>query len=616
LIDNRDDESEHNKNLEARLSKIDPGVQRRILRFVNAARRPEHLAELPNQGIQVIGEHHTFKGPELHEPVRKPKHKVLLDIELAKKVIEWRENNSPLYGLINIKPIIDKVPADLLDDIISAFGPSSYGKWDSPIDIPNAYDRPIHAALIRTGGVLFIGLPTGNTTFLWNPSLSGPNAFSFPSNQPTDSLFCSGHSFLSDGKLLVVGGGGDGTGARHNHGWKFNPDSSQWARIPNDMHFFRWYPTCVTLGDEPGRVLIVSGRNGADVAQMEMYFESSDLFEKVWGPAGEGDTSANRSFPQLYPGLNLLPGGEIFYTPTGWSSPAAMPSAYFSFSSTSSPVKGSWNNVGPIAVPPDLPTSAEEAIDRDKGMGVLLLQTSYPFVQVMVVGGGSGTSTSTYQMINLSELDPEWGPPLPMPDGLARINVNLVLLPDNRVFVCGGLEGPPTRANGGACWIYDPSTFNWYEMDELSNPRQYHSVALLLPDGRVMAAGNEWTADRTIEIFSPPYLFNPDGTLAARPSITSTSPDIVHHGTTFAIETPDASNIGRVVLARPMAVTHQTDSEQRIIPLSFTRTGSSTLAARAPNGWHPHALAPRGWYMLFILDNNGTPSVARFIYLH
>ncbi len=67
---------------------------------------------------------------------------------------------------------------------------------------------------------------------------------------------------------------------------------------------------------------------------------------------------------------------------------------------------------------------------------------------------------------------------------------------------------------------------------------------------------------------------------------------------------------------RPMAVTHQTDSEQRRIQLSFTRTGSDTLIADAPNGRHPHAVAPRGWYMLFILNGNGVPSKAEFIELH
>src|SRR3546814_11134647 len=84
-------------------------------------------------------------------------------------------------------------------------------------------------------------------------------------------------------------------------------------------------------------------------------------------------------------------------------------------------------------------------------MSVLLLQPSYPYVQVMVVGGGQDPeSATTFQMINLSTLNPKWGPPVTLPDGLSRVNVNLVALPDGTVFVSGGRPdvGPPE--NGGA----------------------------------------------------------------------------------------------------------------------------------------------------------------------
>lgn len=45
-------------------------------------------------------------------------------------------------------------------------------------------------------------------------------------------------------------------------------------------------------------------------------------------------------------------------------------------------------------------------------------------------------------------------------------------------------------------------------------------------------------------------------------------------------------------------------------------SGSSAPPATAPNGWHPHALAPRVWYMLFPIDNDGVPSVGKFMHLH
>jgi hypothetical protein len=79
-------------------------------------------------------------------------------------------------------------------------------------------------------------------------------------------------------------------------------------------------------------------------------------------------------------------------------------------------------------------------------------------------------------------------------------------------------------------------------------------------------------ADTRYEVFSPPYLFASDGTPAPRPQITSL-PAQVHHGHDFTIQTPSPSKIAKVVLVRPMAVTHQTDSEQRVIQLTLQTTG-------------------------------------------
>ena len=82
------------------------------------------------------------------------------------------------------------------------------------------------------------------------------------------------------------------------------------------------------------------------------------------------------------------------------------------------------------------------------------------------------------------------------------------------------------------------------------------------------------------------------------------------------METPDAASIKDVVLVRPMACTHHTDSEQRVIPLTKTQGGTNLLSVTAPNGDHPHYNAIRGHYMLFILNDKQVPSVAEFVLLH
>ena len=143
---------------------------------------------------------------------------------------------------------------------------------------------------------------------------------------------------------------------------------------------------------------------------------------------------------------------------------------------------------------------------------------------------------------------------------------------------------------------------------ELPSVRHYHSVALLLPSGQVMMAG--WNNTK-IEIFSPPYMF------ASRPTI-SFAPSLVHHGRTFAISSPEAATITKVVLVRPMAVTHQTDSEQKVIEMAnrHDHANPSQILVTAPDSAHPHSNAQKGYYMLFAVNASGVPSEGKWIYLH
>jgi hypothetical protein len=131
-------------------------------------------------------------------------------------------------------------------------------------------------------------------------------------------------------------------------------------------------------------------------------------------------------------------------------------------------------------------------------------------------------------------------------------------------------------------------------------------VSILLPSGRVMMAG--WN-NSSIEIFDPPYMFH------TRPTI-SAAPSLVHHSQTFTISSPNAASIDRAVLVRPMAITHQTDSEQRVLLMGCVHRKGHKLTLKAPHGGHPHALAPKGYYMLFVVNDSGIPSEGRWIYLH
>ncbi len=358
----------------------------------------------------------------------------------------------------------------------------------------------------------------------------------------------------------------------------------------------RWYPTVLTLGDQrignSHEVLVVCGHGSGD---MEIYDEASDSFREVTS----GDS---KPFPNLYPGLHLLPNNSIFYSRTGWASAGAGggpftgddQSAYFGFTGSDT---GAWNNIAPVT--PSMP-------DRTKGMSVMLLSNTPPYVRILVVGGSDGATNNTYEIFDATSLSPaaNWGPSTPFPDGEYRSLGSAVLLPDGNVFVCGGIQ----RANS-PCAMFRPQTNSWSGMAALPSIRDYHSVALLLPSGQVAMAGWNNTA---IEIFSPPYLYR-----GARPVI-STAPSLVHHGQSFVIESPDAAAIVKVVLVRPMAVTHQTDTEQKVLEMPYIHdhANPARLTLTAPHGGHPHSLAQQGYYMMFAINNNGVPSVARWIYLH
>jgi galactose oxidase len=192
---------------------------------------------------------------------------------------------------------------------------------------------------------------------------------------------------------------------------------------------------------------------------------------------------------------------------------------------------------------------------------------------------------------------------------------NATILPNGTVLVTGGTQGPDFNAvDPGSpvheAELWDPSTGTWTVLAEEAVDRCYHSTAVLLPDGRVFSAGGgEYAPTNNVanppkdthadaQLFSPPYMFR------ERPTFSG-APDEVFYGESFELRVPQVDAIAKVTWIRLPSVMHSFDQNQRLNTLAFEKT-RSTLGVTAPANAN---ICPPGHYMLFVVDDKGTPSV-------
>jgi len=498
------------------------------------------------------------------------------------------------------------------------WGLARTGKWEhmgqSPVYV-------VHGAVLKSGKVLLFAGKSESNNYPLDSAVWDPETNTFDVQQAgqagtyQDDLFCCHHSFLADGKLLVNGGDNRPNGHTLKATNVFDPATNQWLNSPNkppDMVHARWYPTTLTLPEDEG-VLTFSGHkdgldiDGSGVPEVEIFSSSGNNWKKV--PNG------NKPL-KIYPSLHLLPDGRIFYSGTRWVRlrDRWIPSddEQTALFDRNAPANKKWTNVGHHVIK-----------DRSEGTSVILPPDNK---RILVIGGrgdnpdNSILTTDSVELINFKDDNPQWREVQKM--NFRRRNVNAVLLPTGKVFVCAGIEGYKWNSDPKpvlTAELYDPDMDRWTKMADMKTPRLYHSVSLLLPDGRVLNAGSI-KADgsdeivRDLEVFSPPYLYC-GNSLAKRPKITNI-PKLMHHKQTYTLETPDAKCIDKVVLARPGAVTHHTDTEQRIVPVKILSSSQNELRITMPSGTSPDYDAIRGHYMIFIINKKGVPSKSEFVELH
>lgn len=404
---------------------------------------------------------------------------------------------------------------------------------------------------------------------LWDPVTSEVTLAA----EPPFDLFCSGHTFLADGRLLVAGGHVvDNVGLAEAA--IYDPFADAWTDLP-DMTLARWYPTVTTLAG--GDVLVVSGDISA--GNRATTPEVWDADRGTWRSLGGAV-----KMQTLYPMMLLLPDGRVLDAgPRPASSAIDVAGA------------GSWS-----------PVATSSAGLRDYGSAAMLADG-----RVLLAGGVQFPPTATAELLDPAAPAPAWTPTGSM--SFARRQLNLTLLPDGSVLATGGTAAPGFNDPAGevlAAEVYDPSSGEWSLLAAQAVRRIYHSTALLLPDARVLVAGGGHppgpggdVSHFDYEVYSPPYLFR-----GPRPAITA-APERVDYGEPFTVATPDPGAIADVTWLRPASVTHAFNMNQRIDRLDFTPLAGG-LEVTPPAD---PARCPPGYYMLFVLDGDGVPSVARFL---
>ncbi len=508
--------------------------------------------------------------------------------------------------------------------------------------------------------------------FVYNPKT---NSFTEADNDGGGTLnqnlghdmFCAGLAMAPDGRVIGVGGG---TNASLRKVSLFNFRTSDWEQGPA-ISRDRWYPTAVALSD--GRTFTTQGDDSRNTAEIlnagltswQLFPVDIDNYGSFGGLKPTADEVKIGSFPtqegwefnevdEWYPYLHVSPDGSLFQ-----SGPIPRFNKINTTSGTTTPVN----------------TSVPNAQMRTWGNSVMFDEGKILVTGGSVVRGFDATKTGfVVDLGNGSSISAKAIPDM----RFKRSFQNSVVLPTGEVLIIGGNttgkqmvdgsnsllpskddpwaeyapapECPATepdcadRRNAKKRWdsdrptesvyfpeLYSPSKNNWRDMARMDTPRNYHSVALLLEDGRVLAAGgglcNCPTNHPDGQIYEPAYLINPGGSYATRPSISSLSLNSVQsylrvgYGQLFTVTMADDTPITKFTMIKLSAVTHGINTDLRYLEYSDVKDSSknlnqfeklSTNSYRLTTTSDRDTLTP-GYYFLFALNDKGVPSVAKVV---
>ena len=481
------------------------------------------------------------------------------------------------------------------------------GSWSAVDSLPT---NPIAAALLPSGNVLMwssnaqltfegdIGSASSQTDVtLFNPSTLQVVSHQFVNSMMAD-MFCPGTAHLPDGRLLVNGGSSSPKTSI------YDPATNTWS-AGAFMNIDRGYNADVML--PTGDVLTLGG-GWSGSSSTEKIGEVWSLSTGTWSlrtgiPAKPITGPDPADSPNVYYGddhawLFATKGGYVFH---------AGPSAEMHWITTSG--IGSLFSAG---------FRADDAYSIN-GKAVM-----YDIGKIFKTGGapsysGANATTATYVI----DLNPALADPMHQsvvvtktaPMAYPRTYVNAVVLPTGHVFVVGGQTFGAAFDDGNSVLVpelWDPVSQTFTRLPPMQTPRNYHATALLLPNGTVFVGGGGQCGSCSAnhlnaEIFSPPYLFNSDGTQANRPTIVS-APSTAKLGSTISVNTN--MQVSSFAILGLSSVTHDVDNDQRRVPLVISSRANNSYSLQIPSD---PGIVPPGYYMLFAINSQGTPSVATMI---
>ncbi|PCD46332.1 hypothetical protein AU210_001739 [Fusarium oxysporum f. sp. radicis-cucumerinum] len=481
---------------------------------------------------------------------------------------------------------------------------ASQGAWGPTINFPII---PVAGAVDPNTGKVLVwsswardtmsGGPGGLTlTSTWDPA-TGQVA----ERQVTETnhdMFCPGISLDGNGQLVVTGG----NNAERTS--LFDPVQQAWVSGPN-MQVARGYQSSATTST--GKVFTIGGSwsGGESFKNGEVY----DPKKKTWTLLNKADVQ--KMLTNDAQGLFRSDNHAWLF---GWKSGTvfqAGPSKNMNWYYTekkNGDVKTAGQRASDRGIAPD--AMCGNAIMFDAVKGKILTHGGTPNYQdsdattdahIITVGNPGANVSVAYASEGLF---------------FPRVFHSSVVLPNGNVFITGGQQyAVPFEDSTPQLQpeMYYPDRDVFELMKPNNIVRTYHSIALLLPDGRVFNGGGGLcggcdTNHFDAQLYTPPYLYDSKGKLATRPKITSVSVSTIKVGGTVTVQTGGA--IVQASLVRYGTATHTVNSDQRRIPLTLANAGKNSYSFQVPSD--PGVALP-GYWMLFVMDKNGVPSVASTI---